>query len=119
MSFPGSEDVIRFFADEELSGTEEDRFIAVGLDFATIRSSSFCSCTLCGAAYQDGILRLARRAEMAVVEQMKKMVPFVTCEIKFGQNVGELMFGVNVFNLNLGVQINSVKKPIQSNSVRS
>ena len=36
MSFPGSEDVIRFFADEELAGTVEDRFKAVGLDFATI-----------------------------------------------------------------------------------
>ena len=54
---------------------------------------------------------------MADVEQMKKIVPFVTCEITFGQNVCELMFGVNVPNLNLGVQINSVKQSIQSNSV--
>ena len=46
MSFSGSEDVIGFFADEELAGTVEDKFIAVGLDSATIRSSSFCSCTL-------------------------------------------------------------------------
>ena len=46
MSFPGSEDVIRFFADEELAGTVEDKFIAAGLDFATLLSSSFCSCTL-------------------------------------------------------------------------
>ena len=46
MRFTGSEDVIRFFADEELAGTIEDRFIAVGLDFATNLSSSFCSCTL-------------------------------------------------------------------------
>ena len=42
-SFPGSEDVIGFFADEELAGTDEDRFIAVGLDFVTILSSSFCT----------------------------------------------------------------------------
>ena len=41
--FTGSEDVIRFFADEELAGTVEDKFIAVGLDFATIFSSSFSS----------------------------------------------------------------------------
>ena len=33
---------------------------------------------------------------MADVEQMKKIVPFVTCEITFGHNVCELMFGVNV-----------------------
>ena len=33
---------------------------------------------------------------MANVEQMKKIVPFVTCEITFGQNVCELMFAVNV-----------------------
>ena len=46
---------------------------------------------------------------MADVEQMKKIVPFISCEITFGQNVCELMFGVNVPNLNLGVQIDSVK----------
>ena len=48
---------------------------------------------------------------MADVEQMKKIVPFVTCEITLGQNVCELLFGVNVPHLNLGVQINSVKQP--------
>ena len=52
---------------------------------------------------------------MADVEQMKKIVPFVTCEITFGQNVCELMFGVNVPDLNLGIQINSVKQPIKGN----
>ena len=46
MSSPGSEDVIRFFADEELAGTDEDRFMAVDLDLATILSSPFCSCIL-------------------------------------------------------------------------
>ena len=35
-----------FFADEELAGTCKDKFIAVGFDFATILSSSFCSCIL-------------------------------------------------------------------------
>ena len=44
---PGLLDAIGLFADEELAGTVEDRFIAVGLDFAQIvSSSSFCSCTL-------------------------------------------------------------------------
>ena len=53
-----------------------------------------------GAAYQAGILRAARRAEMADAEQTKKIIPFVTCEITFGQNVGELMFGVDILDLN-------------------
>ena len=34
-----------------------------------------------------------------MVEQMNKIVPFVTCEITFGQNVCELMFGISVSNL--------------------
>ena len=38
---------------------------------------------------------------MADVEQMKKNIPFVTCEITFGQNVCKLMFGINVSNLNV------------------
>ena len=54
---------------------------------------------------------------MADVEQMKKIVPFITCDITFGQNVCELMFGIDVTNLNLGIQINPVKQPIQSNTV--
>ena len=56
---------------------------------------------------------------MADVEQLKKIVPFVTCEITFGQNVCELVFGVNIFDLDFGVQLDSVKQPIQSNSVGS
>ena len=39
MGFSGSEDVIRCLADEELAGILEDRFITVGLDFATVLSS--------------------------------------------------------------------------------
>ena len=72
-----------------------------------------------GAAYQAGILSTASRAEMADVEQMKKIIPVVMCEISFGQNVCELMFGIHVSNLNFRIKINSVKQPIQSNSVRS
>ena len=33
---------------------------------------------------------------MTDVEYMKKIVPFVTCEITCGQYVCELMFGVDV-----------------------
>ena len=51
---------------------------------------------------------------MADVEQMKKIVPFVTCEITFGQDVGELMFGFNVSNLNFRNENYPVKQPIQS-----
>ena len=58
-------------------------------------------------------------AEMANVEQLKKIVPFVTCEITFGQNVCELIFGINVSNLNFRIKINLVKQPIESNSVGS
>ena len=56
---------------------------------------------------------------MANVEHMKKIVPFVTCEIAFGQSVCELMFGVDVPDLNFRIYVNPVKQPIQSNSVGS
>ena len=36
---------------------------------------------------------------MANVELTQKMIPFIKCEISFGQNVCELVFGVNVFDL--------------------
>ena len=72
-----------------------------------------------GAANQAGIPGAASKAEKANVEQMKEIVPFVTCEITFCQNVCELMFGVDVSNLNFRIKINSVKQPIQSNSVGS
>ena len=45
------------------------------------------------------------------------MIPLITCEIPFGQNVSELVFGVDVFDLDFGVQVNSIKQPIKSNSV--
>ena len=103
MSIPGLLDPVGIFVGEELAGTCEEKFNAVDFDFATLLSSPFCSCILFrhrfGAAYQAGILSATRRAEMADVGQMKKIVPFVTCEITFGQNVCELLFGINVTNL--------------------
>ena len=51
---------------------------------------------------------------MADVEQMKKIIPFVTCEIiftceiTFGHNVCQLVMGVNVSNLNFRTKINTV-----------
>ena len=60
----------------------------------TTLSSSFLilfSLLHCGAAYQAEILSAASGAKMANIEPMKKIVPFVTCEITFCQNVCELM----------------------------
>ena len=42
---------------------------------------------------------------MTDIEQMKKMIPFVMCEITFGRNVCELMFGVDVPDLNFRINI--------------
>ena len=56
---------------------------------------------------------------MADAEQMKKIVPLITCEILFCQYICKLVFGVDILDLNLGVQINSVKQPIKSHSVGS
>ena len=56
---------------------------------------------------------------MVNIEQTQQMIPLITCEISFGQDVSELFFGVDVFNLDLGIHINSIKQPIKSNSVAS
>ena len=50
----------------------------------------------------------ASGAEMADIEQMKEIVPLITCEIVFRQFVCELVFGVNVFDLDLRVQVDSI-----------
>ena len=49
----------------------------------------------CGKADQAEILGAASGDEMAGIEQMKKIVPLITFEIPFTQNVCELVFGVN------------------------
>ena len=46
VSIPRLVDAIRLFADEELVGTWEDKFVAVDFDFATLLSFPFCSCIL-------------------------------------------------------------------------
>ena len=56
---------------------------------------------------------------MANVKQAQQMIPLITCEISFGQNVSKLVFGVDVLDLDLGIQINSIEQPIKSNSVGS
>ena len=50
-----------------------------------------------GAANQAEIFGAAERDEMADVEQTKKIVAFVTCEISFGQDVCELMCLVSMY----------------------
>ena len=57
----------------------------------------------CGKADQAEILGAASGDEMADIEQMKKIVPLITFEIPFTQNVCELVFGVNVTDLNFCV----------------
>ena len=54
---------------------------------------------------------------MTDVEQMKKIVPLIACEIPFCHYVCKLVFGVDILDLNLGIQINSVKQLVKSNSV--
>ena len=94
-------DAIGLDAVEELVAIKEEKFITAGSDLDTT-PSSFGFCILFArAVYQAEILGAPSGAEMADVEQMKKIIPFVTCEITFGQNVCELMFGINVSNLNL------------------
>ena len=51
------------------------------------------------------------------IKQAQQMIPLITRETAFGQNVSKLVFGVDVFNLDLGIQIDSIEQPIKSNSV--
>ena len=54
---------------------------------------------------------------MANIKQSQQMIPLITCETAFGQDVSELVLGFNIFDLNLGIKINSIKQPVKSNSV--
>ena len=123
MSIPGLLDAIGIFADEELAGTCEDKFIAVDFDFATMFTSPFCSCILFAIVLGQLIKLefLAQQVELKwlMLNKMKKIVPLVTCEITFGQNVCELLLGINVSNLNFRIKISPAKQPIQSNLVGS
>ena len=54
---------------------------------------------------------------MANIKQSQQMIPFITREIPFCQDVCELVLGVDVFDLDFGIQIDSIEQPIKSNSV--
>ena len=56
---------------------------------------------------------------MTNIKQGQQMIPLITCEIPFSQDVCQLVFGVDIFDLDFGVQINSIEQPIKSNSVSS
>ena len=56
---------------------------------------------------------------MANIKQGQQMIPFITCEIPFCQDVCELILGVNVFDLDFWVKISPIKQPIKSNSMSS
>ena len=42
---------------------------------------------------------------MANIEQSQQMIPFITCEIPFCQDVCQMVLGVDVFYLDLRVKI--------------
>ena len=46
---------------------------------------------------------------MVDVEQTQKMIPFITREISFGQNVSKLVSGVDVLDLDSGVQLDLIE----------
>ena len=56
---------------------------------------------------------------MANIKHGQQMIPFITCEIPFCQDVCELVFGVNVFDWDLGIQIDLIEQHIKSNTVGS
>ena len=83
----------------KLVAIKEDIFVSAGFDLDNQREEELCiSLRHCGATYQAEILGAASGAEKADIEQMKKIVPLITCEIPFGQNISELVFGVLVRN---------------------
>ena len=53
---------------------------------------------------------------MADIKQSQQMIPLITCEIPFCQDVCELVSGVDVCDLDFGVQINSIEQSIKRNS---
>ena len=42
------------------------------------------------------------RTELTDMEQVQQMIPLITCEVSFSQNVSKLVFGVDVLDLDFG-----------------
>ena len=51
-----------------------------------------------------------KHQEFHDVQQTKKMVPFITCEVYFCQYVCELVFGVNILDFDFWALIDSSSK---------
>ena len=86
-----AEELLAIGKEEQFS---ESRDLGTTLFFVPASSSPSFWC-----AHQAEIFGAAKRAEMADIEQMKKIVPFITCEIPLSQHVCELVPSVNVFDL--------------------
>ena len=56
---------------------------------------------------------------MADIDLSHQMIPFITCEIPFCQDVCKLVLGVDVFDLDFRVQVDSIEQPVKSNSMSS
>ena len=48
------------------------------------------------------------------IEKSQKVIPLISRETSFGQNVSMFVFGVIIFDLDLGFQVDSVKQPIRA-----
>ena len=82
-------DAVGLFTENELVATELVKFLAFGLDFATILFSSDCSCILF-AIFSVHLLKLKilaqqREPKWLMLKQTEKIIPFVTCEVSFSQ----------------------------------
>ena len=77
---PGLLDAIRLDAVEELVAIKEYIFITAGGDLDTTLFFILYPLHHCGAAYQAEILGAASGTEMAGINQMKKIVPLITCD---------------------------------------
>ena len=123
MSIPGLLGAIGLFADEELAGTCEDKFIAVGFDFATIIFFSHLLLRPLRHPFEQLIKLefLVQQTELGWLMLNKCRRLFYPSRVKLPlvKNVCELMFGINVSNLNFRIKINPAKQPTQSNSVGS
>ena len=54
------------------------------------------------------ILVQRRELKWLILKHMKKIIPLITREIPFGQDVCELVFGDNITDLDFGVQVDPV-----------
>ena len=68
---------------------------------------------------REKALEMATRThgETHYIEHTQWVLPLISRETSFGQNVSKLFIGVNLFGLDLGFQVDSVQQPINSNSV--